>query len=79
MLQRALHRFSGIGSALVAAIVATGLVNSWFLVGPSRLGGLVSTPYGLILLAKLALFTLMLARAGVRRLLAVPAPKQATD
>ena len=25
------------------------------------------------------IFTLMLARAGVRRLLAVPAPKQATD
>lgn len=72
VLQRALHRFSGIGSALVAAIVATGLVNSWFLVGPSRLGGLASTPYGLILLAKLALFTLMLALAAANRFRLTP-------
>ncbi|HEX2800721.1 MAG TPA: copper resistance protein CopD, partial [Phenylobacterium sp.] len=48
--QRALHAalrgFSGIGSLLVAVLVATGLVNSWFLVSPGKVEGLWSTPYG---------------------------------
>ena len=36
-LHRALHGFSGVGSAAVAAILASGLVNAWFLVGPQHL------------------------------------------
>ena len=31
VLHKALHGFSGVGTCLVAVIVATGLVNSWFL------------------------------------------------
>ena len=71
-LHRALARFSGIGSAAVAILLATGLVNSWFLVGPAHLAGLVQTPYGLLLLAKVALFAAMLALAAANRFQLTP-------
>ncbi|RAK60203.1 copper resistance protein CopD [Phenylobacterium hankyongense] len=66
-LHRALAGFSGIGSAVVAVILVTGLVNSWFLVGPSRIGSLASSPYGLLLMVKVALFVGMLALAAANR------------
>ena len=72
-LHRALKNFSGIGSAVVAIIVATGLVNSWFLVGPSRLAGLFNTPYGLLLLVKLAAFGGMVLLAVGNRFAHTPA------
>lgn len=62
-----LVRFSAIGVAVVAVLVASGLVNSWFLVGPGGLVALPSTAYGRLLLAKLALFGLMLALAALNR------------
>jgi putative copper resistance protein D len=52
-----LHRFSGVGYGAVAAIVATGLFKSLFLV--ATLQGADSTAYGLTLLLKVALFALM--------------------
>ncbi len=64
---QALKRFATIGSAAVAAILASGLVNSWFLVGPHHLDGLISTAWGRLLLAKLALFALMLGLAAFNR------------
>lgn len=70
---RALTRFSGVGSAAVAALVLTGLVNSWFLVGPNHVGSLLTTLYGQLLAAKLALFGLMLALAAANRFRLVPA------
>lgn len=73
VLHQALHSFSGIGSALVAALVATGLVNSWFLVGPTRLTGLWTTTYGQLLSLKLALFAGMLALAAANRFRHTPA------
>lgn len=76
-LHRALENFSGIGSLVVAILLATGLVNSWFLVGPAHLGGLVTTPYGRLLLAKIGLFGLMLALAGANRFRLNPALGQA--
>jgi putative copper resistance protein D len=73
---RALHRtlqgFGGVGSAVVAVIVATGLVNSWFLVGPEHLGGLVTTLWGWLLLAKLVLFLAMLGFAAHNRFRLTP-------
>jgi putative copper resistance protein D len=70
-VDEALIRFSGSGSAAVAALVATGLVNGWFLVGsPSALFG---STYGGILSAKIALFAVMLAIAAANRLWLVPA------
>ncbi|MDR3507238.1 MAG: copper homeostasis membrane protein CopD, partial [Caulobacteraceae bacterium] len=69
---RALERFSGTGSAAVAVLTASGLINGWFLVGPDHLGALVRTPYGLGLLAKLALFAGMLGLAALHRWRATP-------
>jgi putative copper resistance protein D len=69
----ALNRFAGVGSGLVAVLVATGLVNSWFLIGPSRLSGLLTTLYGQLLSLKLLLFAGMLAFAAVNRFRLTPA------
>jgi putative copper resistance protein D len=66
-LHGALAGFSGVGSAVVAVMVASGLVNSWFLVGPDRLAGLFSTAYGLVLTAKVVLFLAMLGLAARNR------------
>jgi putative copper resistance protein D len=62
-----LDRFSRIGVAVVAVLAASGLVNSWYLVGPQGIGRLVSTAYGLLLMAKLSLFGVMLALAAANR------------
>jgi putative copper resistance protein D len=64
---------------LVAVLVATGLVNGWFLVGPTRLAGLWTTPYGLLLSVKLALFAGMLALAAANRFRLTPALGAALD
>lgn len=71
-LFQALHGFSGVGTASVGILVLSGLVNSWFMVGPDRLSGLFTTPYGLLLSAKLALFGLMLALAAANRFYLTP-------
>ncbi len=73
VLHKALQGFSGIGSALVAVLIASGLANSWFLVGPSRIAGLWTTPYGQLLSIKLALFTGMLVLAAVNQFRLTPA------
>lgn len=66
-LHQALHGFSGVGTASVAVLVLSGLVNSWFLIGPDRLPGLFTTPYGLLLTGKLVLFAAMLILAVANR------------
>ena len=66
-LHKALHGFSGIGSALVAVLVATGLINSWFVVGLAGLPRLWSTAYGQLLTIKLALFLGMVVLAAANR------------
>lgn len=73
VLHRALDGFSGVGSALVAVLVASGLVNGWFLVGPTRIAGLWTTPYGQLLSLKLALFAGMLVLAAANRFRLTPA------
>jgi putative copper resistance protein D len=71
-LWRALARFSGAGSVIVATLLATGLVNSWFLVGPEGASTLTADPYGRLLLLKLALFVLMILLAAANRFLWTP-------
>ncbi|TMG86452.1 MAG: copper homeostasis membrane protein CopD [Betaproteobacteria bacterium] len=67
---RATRRFSALGVASVGALVLTGVVNTWYLVGdvPALLG----TEYGRLLLAKLALFVAMVAFAAVNRFVLTP-------
>ena len=67
----AAHRFSAMGYLAVATILASGLVNSSFLVIP--LTNLIETDYGRLLLIKVALFVLMLGLAGVNRFFTLPA------
>jgi putative copper resistance protein D len=69
-VDRILLRFSIMGYVAVAALVTSGLVNSWFLVG--SVTGLLTTVYGQILLGKLALFAAMLALAAANRFWLVP-------
>lgn len=71
-LHRALRHFSGVGSVSVAALVATGLINSWFLIGPSHLGDLFHTSYGWLLLIKLLAFFGMLLLAAINRFFLTP-------
>ena len=60
------RRFSALGIASVAALLATGAVNAWYTVGD--LPALFGTDYGALLCAKLALFAAMLALALANRL-----------
>jgi putative copper resistance protein D len=62
-----LVRFSGLGAAVVAVLVLSGLANSWFLIGPAGLPRLLTSHYGQLLVAKLALFAAMLVLAAVNR------------
>ena len=66
-----LHRFSGMGYVAVAVLVGSGLINSWYLVG--SISNLLSTPYGQLLLVKLAFFGGMLGLAFANRFWLVPA------
>ena len=63
-------RFSGMGYAAVSVLILSGLINSWFLVG--SLSGLITTPYGQVLLVKLVLFAGMLGLAMANRFWLVP-------
>lgn len=67
LTHRALHGFGAVGTIVVATIVVTGLINSWFMVGIGNVATLATTLYGQLLLAKLALFAVMLALAALNR------------
>ena len=73
LTHRALHRFGLVGTVVVGTIVATGLVSAWVLVGPGNALDLGATPYGRLLLAKLALFAAMLGLASLNRFRLTPA------
>lgn len=73
----ALSRFSGMGYVAVAALLASGLINSWFLVG--SMPRLVDTTYGQLLALKLGLFGLMLLLAVTNRFWLVPAMARSTN
>ena len=73
LTHRALNGFSLVGTVFVASIVASGLVNSYVLVGPAHILSLPSTLYGQLLMAKLALFGVMLVLAAANRFRLTPA------
>ena len=63
--------FSPMGKACVAALAATALVQSWVLV--SSIPGLVGTAYGWMIIAKLALFAVLIGFALANRYRFAPA------
>ncbi len=69
-VDRILLRFSSMGYVAVATLIASGLINSWLLVG--SVSNLLTTLYGQILLVKLGLFGAMLALAAANRFWLVP-------
>lgn len=65
-----LLRFSGVGYVAVATLVASGLINSWFLVGsPSAL---ISSTYGWLLITKVSAFLGMVLLAVANRFWITP-------
>ena len=66
----ALPHFSQMGYAAVALVALTGTINSVFLVG--SFDALVMTPYGRLLMLKIALFAAMVGLALVNRLRFLP-------
>ncbi len=62
---QATRRFSVLGLVSVAAILATGLINTYEILGASALS--IDTAYNRLLLAKISLFIAMLAVAAVNR------------
>jgi copper resistance protein D len=67
---RSTRRFSVIGILSVGALLASGLVNSWYLLsGP---GDLLSTDYGRLVAFKIGLFAAMVAIATVNRFYLTP-------
>ena len=72
-LHDALKAFAGVGAILVAVLIATGVINSWFLIGPDNVQGLLTTPYGQLLGLKVLLFVTMLVLAAANRFRLTPA------
>ena len=66
----ATRRFSVVGSLSVGGLLATGLVNSWFLLGGPR--DLVTTDYGRLVALKIGLFSAMITLAAVNRFYLTP-------
>jgi len=60
-----LRRFSALSLCSVSVLVVSGLSNSWLLVG--SIGALFTTPYGCLLLFKLALFAVLLGLGARNR------------
>jgi len=72
----ATRRFSVLGMVTVSALLVTGLVNSWYLVG--NLPALFRTDYGRLLLWKLVLAAVMVSLAAINRLRLTPRLKMVT-
>jgi copper resistance protein D len=66
----AVLRFSPLGIASVGTLVATGAANTWVLAG--SMSALVGTDYGRLLVAKVALFLIMLSFGAINRLSLTP-------
>jgi putative copper resistance protein D len=66
----AIMRFSTLGIVSVGSLLATGIVNTWYLVG--SVSALLGTPYGRLLLVKVALFFAMVGVAAINRLRLTP-------
>lgn len=64
------QRFSTLGIISVGALLLTGIVNAWILVG--SLNALIVSEYGRLLMLKIGFFAIMLVFAGINRLWLVP-------
>lgn len=73
LAHRVLEGFSTIGTIVVAAIILSGISNSWILIGPANVPALFASLYGQLLIAKLLLFAGMLALAWANRFHLTPA------
>lgn len=73
LAHRALEGFSTIGTIVVAAIILSGISNSWILIGPANVPALFTSLYGQLLIAKLLLFAGMLGLAWANRFRLTPA------
>jgi putative copper resistance protein D len=76
VLARALTGFERAGTVIVALIVVTGVMNYLFIVGP-QLSSLLQSTYGVLLLAKLGLFGVMVGLASINRFFLSPVFEQA--
>lgn len=70
--ERRLAGFAGLGSAIVATILATGLVNAAMLIGLDGVARLPDSIYGRLMIAKLVLFGIMLVLASANRFVLTP-------
>lgn len=73
----ATRRYSVLAIVSVVALIAGGIVNTWFLAG--TIPALVGTEYGRLLLAKIALFIAMLTVASINLLRLTPRLAGTTD
>ena len=64
------RRFSLLATVSVLVLLPSGIANGWFMLG--GIGALTGTLYGRLLLAKIALFFVMLAFAAVNRFVLTP-------
>jgi putative copper export protein/mono/diheme cytochrome c family protein len=71
LVAAAARRFFWLGIACVSALIASGAVNSWYMVG--SVPALIGTEYGHLLLVKLALFGTMLGFAAANQFRLTPA------
>lgn len=78
LLGRASQGFARIGTVIVATLLLTGPANYWFIAGMPTIDKLMS-PYGRILLIKLALFSAMLGLAALNRYWLSPALSMASE
>ena len=76
---RSLAGFASVGTIAVAVLVITGLVNAAFLIGVDGLGRVSGSAWGILLIAKLVLFALMLALAAHNRFTLTPALSRAVE
>ena len=70
LLREALPQFSHMGYVAVALVALTGIINAALLVG--SIDGLIETPYGRLLLVKIALVLVLVAVAVINRFILVP-------
>ena len=79
LASRALSGFAALGTGAVAVLAVTGALNASFLIGDDGLGLITRSTWGILLIAKLALFALMLALAAHNRFTLAPALSRAVD
>ena len=71
------RRFSNLGLIAVGTLLASGMINAWFLVGGTV--NLVSTEYGRLLELKIVLFVAMVCLAAANRLHLMPQFSRAAE